>query len=148
MISRQGGEKISIMFSKNLYFWEDYKNLQIPLKHWKFLQIGNCGSPIETEKGWILLTHTVGPLRKYVMSACLLDLHDPTNVLSSLNEPLLVPKPDEREGYVPNVIYSCGALIHNHDIIIPYAMSDSASGFASIPVKRLLDRLIRNIDES
>ena len=146
MISRQGGEEISIMFSDDLYFWDEYQTLKVPLKHWKFVQIGNCGSPIETEEGWILLTHAVGPLRKYVISACLLDLNDPSRVLSSLDEPLMAPGPEEREGYVPNVLYSCGAITHNHQLIIPYAMSDTASGFATLSVRKLLDKLIANIN--
>ncbi len=146
MISRQGGEEISIMFSNDLYFWEKHQTLNVPLKHWEFVQIGNCGSPIETEDGWILLTHAVGPLRKYVMSACLLDLNDPSKVLSSLDEPLMTPRPEEREGYVPNVLYSCGAITHNNELIIPYAMSDSASGFATLSVRKLLDKLTSNIN--
>lgn len=141
MISRQGGEEISIMFSNNIYFWSQSEKLQIPLKHWKFTQIGNCGSPIETERGWILLTHAVGPLRKYVMSACLLDLEDPTLVLGSLNEPLMMPNHIEREGYVPNVLYSCGALLHGDELILPYAMSDISTGFATIPLDQLLEKL-------
>lgn len=141
MISRQGGEEISIMFSDNIHFWSQSEKLPIPLKHWKFTQIGNCGSPIETERGWILLTHAVGPLRKYVMSACLLDLEDPTLVLGSLNEPLMMPNHVEREGYVPNVLYSCGALLHGDEIILPYAMSDISTGFATIPLDQLLEKL-------
>ena len=148
MISRQGGEEISIMFSDDLYFWDQFQTLKVPLKHWKFVQIGNCGSPIETEEGWILLTHAVGPLRKYVISACLLDLDHPAKVLSSLDEPLMVPGPEEREGYVPNVLYTCGAITHNHQLIIPYAMSDTASGFATLSVRKLLDKLIANINNT
>lgn len=148
MISRQGSEEISIMFSNNLHFWEEYQTLEVPLKHWKFVQIGNCGSPVETKEGWILLTHAVGPLRKYVISACLLDLNDPSLVLSSLDEPLMTPGPEEREGYVPNVLYTCGLIAHNQQLIIPYAMSDSATGFATISVRSLLDRLIANINNT
>jgi len=144
MISRQGGEDISIMFSDNIHFWNHSEKLQVPLKHWKFTQIGNCGSPIETEHGWILLTHAVGPLRKYVMSACLLDLEDPSQVLGALNEPLMMPNHVEREGYVPNVLYSCGAIIHNEELILPYAMSDSSTGFATVPMDQLLKKLLNS----
>jgi predicted GH43/DUF377 family glycosyl hydrolase len=144
MISRQGGEDISIMFSDNIHFWNQSKKLQVPLKHWKFTQIGNCGSPIETEYGWLLLTHAVGPLRKYVMSASLLDLEDPSQVLGSLNEPLMTPNDAEREGYVPNVLYTCGAMVHNEELILPYAMSDSSTGFATIPMDQLLNKLLNS----
>jgi predicted GH43/DUF377 family glycosyl hydrolase len=144
MISRQGGEDISIMFSDNIHFWNQSKKLQVPLKHWKFIQIGNCGSPIETEHGWLLLTHAVGPLRKYVMSACLLDLEDPSRVLSSLNEPLMTPNDLEREGYVPNVLYTCGAMMHNEELILPYAMSDSSTGFATVSMEQLLNKLLNS----
>jgi len=142
MISRQGGENINIMFSDKIHFWDQSEKLQIPLKYWKFTQTGNCGSPIETKHGWILLTHAVGPLRKYVMSACLLDLADPTRVLGSLDEPLMMPNNVEREGYVPNVLYSCGALIHGEELILPYAMSDISTGFARIPLNELLEKLM------
>jgi len=145
MISRQGGEDVSIMFSDNIHFWDHSEKLQIPLKHWKFTQIGNCGSPIETEHGWLLLTHAVGPLRKYVMSACLLDLEDPSRVLGSLNEPLMMPNHVEREGYVPNVLYSCGALVHGEELILPYAMSDISTGFARIPVIQLVEQLLNSL---
>jgi predicted GH43/DUF377 family glycosyl hydrolase len=147
MISRQGGEDISIMFSDSIYFWNQSEKLKVPLKHWKFTQIGNCGSPIETEYGWLLLTHAVGPLRKYVMSACLLDLEDPTKVLGSLNEPLMIPEDEEKVGYVPNVLYSCGALIHNQELVLPYAMSDIATGFATVPVDLLLEKLLNHADK-
>ena len=103
------------------------------------MQIGNCGSPIETDEGWILLTHGVGPMRQYCIGAILLDLEDPSKVIGVLEEPLWTPTEEEREGYVPNVVYSCGALLHNDHLIIPYAMSDTNSGFASVPVKELFD---------
>jgi predicted GH43/DUF377 family glycosyl hydrolase len=144
MISRQGGEDISIMFSDNIHFWNQSEKLHVPLKHWKFTQIGNCGSPIETEHGWLLLTHAVGPLRKYVMSACLLDLEDPSKVLGTLNEPLMTPNNEEREGYVPNVLYTCGAMMHNEELILPYAMSDSSTGFATVSMDQLLNKLLNS----
>ena len=144
MISRQGGEDISIMFSDNIHFWHKSVKLEVPLKHWKFTQIGNCGSPIETDHGWLLLTHAVGPLRKYVIGACLLDLEDPSRVLGSLIEPLMMPNREEREGYVPNVLYTCGAMIHNEELILPYAMSDSSTGFARVPMAQLLEKLLNS----
>ena len=140
MISRQGGEDISIMFSDNIHFWNKSVKLEVPLKHWKFTQIGNCGSPIETDHGWLLLTHAVGPLRKYVMGACLLDLEDPSQVLGSLIEPLMMPNNAEREGYVPNVLYTCGAMIHQEELVLPYAMSDSSTGFARVSMAELLEK--------
>ncbi len=102
------------------------------------MQIGNCGSPIETEDGWLVLSHGVGPMRKYSIGAFLLDLDDPSRVIGRLPHPLLSPDETEREGYVPNVVYSCGALVHNGILILPYAMSDSASSFATIPLADVL----------
>ena len=102
------------------------------------MQLGNCGSPIETESGWLVLTHGVGPMRKYSMGAFLLDWEDPTRVIGRLHEPLLAPNENEREGYVPNVVYSCGALIHRRELILPYAMSDYATNFATICVDEIL----------
>lgn len=142
MISRQDGENIFIMFSENLHFWNETAKLIKPSQPWEFVQLGNCGSPIETEAGWLLLTHGVGPMRKYCIGAILLDLDDPTRVLGRLREPLLEPTQNEREGYVPNVVYTCGALIHNRELVMPYAMSDSASSIAIVPVDELLDRLL------
>ncbi len=141
MISRQDGEDLSIMLSKSLDIWEDFKLLQAPDQPWEFIQLGNCGSPIETKEGWLLITHAVGPFRKYVIAASLLDLNDPTKVIAMLREPLISPDDSEREGYVPNVVYSCGSLIYNQQLIIPYAMSDSMTGFARIPVNKLLSKM-------
>ena len=112
-----------------------------PEFNWGLVQQGNCGSPLKTDRGWLLITHAVGPLRKYVISAILLDLNNPRNVIAKLNEPLISPNEEEREGYVPNVVYSCGALIHNDHLIIPYAMSDSASSFATISVSEILNKM-------
>lgn len=140
MISRQDGENMFIMSSDNIHFWHEATLLNEPKYPWEFIQIGNCGSPLETEAGWILLTHGVGAMRKYCIGACLLDLDDPSRVIGRLPEPLLCPTEDEREGYVPNVLYTCGAIIHNDELIIPYSMSDTASGMAVIPVKGLLSR--------
>lgn len=139
--SRQDGENLYLMESDNLYSWNESNLLLEPDKSWAFVQLGNCGSPIETEKGWLLITHAVGPLRKYVISAVLLDLDNPAKIIGSLNEPLISPNEIERAGYVPNVVYSCGSLIHNKTLIIPYAMSDSSCGFARVNVDELLSNL-------
>jgi len=141
MISRQDGENIFIMSSDNIHFWYEAKILQEPKYPWEFVQIGNCGSPIETEAGWILLTHGVGAMRKYCIGAYLLDLQDPTRIIGRLAEPLLKPTEEEREGYVPNVVYTCGAIIHNDELIIPYSMSDTSSGIAVVSAPDLLARL-------
>jgi len=126
------------MFSDHLHFWQEKQLIQEPGKPWEFIQVGNCGSPIETSEGWIVLTHGVGPMRQYSIGAILLDLDDPTKIIAHLEEPLLSPNEDEREGYVPNVIYSCGGLIHKDRLIIPYAMSDISSAIATIEVSDLL----------
>ncbi len=141
MLSRQDDENISIMFSDNLFSWSQAEILLRPLKLWECNKMGNCGSPIETEQGWLLITHGVGPMRKYCISAVLLDLEDPRKVLGRLKFPLLSPERSERNGYVPNVVYSCGALIHGENLILPYAMSDKVSGIAVVNVAELLAEL-------
>ncbi|MGH7990116.1 MAG: glycoside hydrolase family 130 protein [Limisphaerales bacterium] len=138
MLSRQDDENILLMFSDNLHFWAEPKVLLSPAQPWEFFKIGNCGSPIETEAGWLVLSHGVGAMRKYCLGAFLLDLNDPTHVIGRLSEPLLSPNESEREGYVPNVIYTCGALLHGRELIIPYAMSDSATSFATVSLDELL----------
>jgi len=143
MASRQDGENNHIMFSDHMHFWQESRIIQEPSRPWEFVQIGNCGSPVETEEGWILLTHGVGPMRQYSIGALLLDLDDPTKIIGWLPEPLIAPNEEERDGYVPNVVYSCGSIIHNGDLIIPYGMSDTKSGFASIPVRELLNFMKR-----
>ena len=139
MISRIDGENLYIMSSKNIHFWDKAKILRKPEQSWELMQVGNCGSPIETKKGWILLTHGVGTMRQYFIGAILLDLKDPSKVIGILEEPLIKPTEEEREGYVPNVVYSCGAILHNGELIIPYAMSDTYSGIASITLKELFN---------
>jgi predicted GH43/DUF377 family glycosyl hydrolase len=139
MLSRQDGENNHIMFSDNIHFWQESQIIHQPEYPWEFFQIGNCGSPLETDKGWLVLTHGVGPMRQYSMSAILLDLENPAKIIARLNEPLLTPHEKEREGYVPNVVYSCGGIIHNNELVIPYAMSDINSGIATVAVKDLLD---------
>ena len=138
MLSRQDGENIFLMYSDMLHFWYTKQLLVKPTYPWEFVQLGNCGSPIETEAGWLVLTHGVGPMRKYSIGAFLLDLDDPARVIGRLKEPLLTADENERDGYVPNVVYSCGGQIHNGQLIIPYAMSDYASTFATVPVDQLL----------
>jgi len=138
MLSRQDDQNILIMFSDNIHFWSDPKVLLSPAQPWEFIKIGNCGSPIETDAGWLVLSHGVGAMRKYCIGAFLLDLKNPTRVLGRLREPLLAPNEDEREGYVPNVVYTCGALLHDRELIIPYAMSDSATSFATVSLDELL----------
>jgi len=143
MISRQGSESISIMYADDLYFWDTYKTIQKPEREWELTQLGNCGSPIKTPSGWLLLTHAVGPLRKYVISASLLDLSNPEIVLATLDKPLIYADTDERNGYVPNVVYTCGIMQHYDHLIIPYAMSDSAVGFARVNIDSLIDKLLK-----
>jgi predicted GH43/DUF377 family glycosyl hydrolase len=138
MLSRQDDENILIMSSDNIHFWTEPRMLLAPAQPWEFFKMGNCGSPMETEAGWLVLSHGVGALRKYCLGAFLLDLEDPTRVIGRLREPLLSPNEAEREGYVPNVVYTCGALLHGRELIIPYAMSDSASSFATVSVDELL----------
>jgi len=138
MLSRQDDENILIMFSPNIHFWADPKILLAPAQPWEFIKLGNCGSPIETEAGWLVLTHGVGAMRKYCLGAMLLDLDVPSRVIRRLREPFLCPNEAEREGYVPNVVYTCGALLHGRELIIPYAMSDSATSFATVSLDELL----------
>lgn len=142
MISRIDGVNNYIMFSDDLYLWETAHLLQQPKYAWEFVQIGNGGSPVETEKGWLVVTHGVGPMRKYCLGASLFDLHDPRIELGRLKEPMLLPNEDERHGYVPNVVYSCGSIIHQDKLFIPYAVSDLASSFATISLPDLLDELL------
>ncbi len=142
MCGRMDGENLYLMYSDNVDFWETAERLRTPVHPWEFMQLGNCGSPLETPEGWLLLTHGVGPLRRYCIGATLLDLNDPLRVLGYLNEPLLMPTEEEREGYVPNVVYTCGAMLHGDFVFIPYAMSDAATGFALVSLPRLLARLL------
>jgi len=138
MLSRQDDENILLMFSDHVHFWQTPEVLLRPAYPWEFIKIGNCGSPIETEAGWLVLSHGVGAMRKYCLGAFLLDLHDPKRVIGRLREPFLSPIESEREGYVPNVVYTCGALLHGGEVVIPYAMSDSATSFATVNLDRLL----------
>lgn len=142
MIARQDNENLYLIYSDDLYTWDDGGHALLkPEFPWEFVQIGNCGSPIELDEGWLLLTHGVGPVRKYSIGAALLDKNDPSKVLARLHEPLLRPDPSEREGYVPNVVYTCGALRHHDKIIFPYAVSDTFSNFATINIASLLNAM-------
>jgi predicted GH43/DUF377 family glycosyl hydrolase len=143
MISRQDGENIFIMESENLVVWEEKKLLSSPRFDWDFVQLGNCGSPLEINDGWLLIIHGVGPFRTYTMSVLLLDKLNPEKVIGYLPFPLIQPDEYEREGYVPYVVYSCGSIIHNEILVIPYAMSDSATSFASFSIKELMDKINR-----
>ncbi len=141
MISRQDGENIYIMYSEHLLHWDQADVLLVPEFPWEFVQNGNCGSPLKTDEGWLLLTHGVGPFRKYVLSALLLDLENPARIKARLQEPLLCADENERHGYVPNVVYSCGGLIWRKRLILPYAVSDYATRIATIELKALYNRM-------
>ena len=138
MLGRQDAETIYVMFSDELHFWNTTQPVLKPKFPWEFIQLGNCGSPIETEAGWLVISHGVGPMRKYCIGAFLLDRDDPTKVIGRLREPLIKPDENEREGYVPNVVYSCGSLVHGRQLIVPYAMSDYATTFATLPLDDVL----------
>jgi predicted GH43/DUF377 family glycosyl hydrolase len=141
MLSRQDNENIFLMYSDMIHFWYTKELLMKPTFPWEYVQLGNCGSPIETEAGWLVLSHGVGPMRKYCIGAFLLDLHDPAKVIGRLAEPLLQPDINEREGYVPNVVYTCGAMLHGRELFIPYAMSDYATSFATVGLDELLNQM-------
>jgi predicted GH43/DUF377 family glycosyl hydrolase len=143
MIARQDNENLYLIYSDDLYKWDGGQAILKPQFPWEFVQIGNCGSPIELEEGWLLLTHGVGPVRKYSIGAALLDKRDPSRVLARSSEPLLRPELSEREGYVPNVVYTCGAMTHNDQLILPYAVSDTYSNFATIQISALLRSMSR-----
>ena len=142
-MSRSDRESNSVAYSDHLSVWTSALACQRPSRAWEVLQLGNCGSPLETEAGWLVLTHGVGPMRTYSIGAILLDLDDPTRIVGQLPQPLLSPAPDERDGYVPNVVYSCGALIHADTLVLPYGISDGAIGLATVPLPELLAALSR-----
>ena len=141
MLCRLDGFNNYIAFSDDINIWRKADLLQQPKFPWELIQIGNCGSPIETPEGWLVITHGVGPMREYVLGASLFDLQNPEKEIGRLKSPLLMPNAEEREGYVPNVVYSCGSMIHNNDLIIPYAMSDYASTYATVNLRELLNAL-------
>jgi len=138
MLGRQDQENVYVMFSDHLHFWNATQLVLEPRFPWEFVQLGNCGSPIETEAGWLVFSHGVGPMRKYCIGAFLLDRDDPTRVRGRLREPLIKPNENEREGYVPNVVYSCGSLLHGRRLVVPYAMSDYATTFATLSLDEVL----------
>lgn len=145
MLSRQDGENNHIMFSDHIHFWQRSEVIQRPCEPWELVQLGNCGSPIETDEGWLVLTHGVGPMRTYSISAILLDLEDPTKIIGRLKQPLLRAMEEERIGYVPNVVYTCGAILHHDNLIIPYSMSDVQPAIARIKTDELLDAIKRGV---
>jgi predicted GH43/DUF377 family glycosyl hydrolase len=141
MLGRQDYENIYLMFSDHLHFWHTTQLLLKPAFPWEYIQMGNCGSPIETEAGWLVISHGVGPMRKYCIGAFLLDREDPSKVIGRLREPLIEPDENGREGYVPNVVYSCGSLVHEGTLVIPYALSDYATTFATVPLEDVLSAM-------
>jgi predicted GH43/DUF377 family glycosyl hydrolase len=143
ILSRHDDENLYLMLSDDLYFWSNPQLLLRPAQPWEFVKIGNCGSPIETDAGWLVLTHGVGPMRKYCISAMLLDLQNPLKVIGRLNEPLLEPTVDQTDGYVPNVVYTCGALVHGGRLILPYGLNDTATKIVTIELETLLAALIK-----
>jgi predicted GH43/DUF377 family glycosyl hydrolase len=138
MLGRQDSENITLMFSEHLHFWHEARVIIRPSEPWEFVQMGNCGSPIETAQGWLVLTHGVGPMRKYCIGAVLLDLENPSIIRGRMRQPLLRPLPAERDGYVPNVVYTCGALVHGENLILPYAQSDTSTRFALVKMEEIL----------
>ncbi|HEX3446020.1 MAG TPA: glycoside hydrolase family 130 protein, partial [Chthoniobacterales bacterium] len=143
MLSRFDDENLYLMLSNDLYFWSEPQLLLRPSQTWELVKIGNCGSPIETDAGWLVLTHGVGPMRKYCISAVLLDLQNPSKVIGRLHEPLLKPAVDQTSGYVPNVVYSCGALIHGSLLILPYGLNDTVTKVVTIELETLLAALVK-----
>jgi predicted GH43/DUF377 family glycosyl hydrolase len=141
MIARQDNENLYLIYSHDLYAWNVGRAILRPEYPWEFVQIGNCGSPIELDEGWLLLTHGVGPVRKYSIGAVLLDKQDPSKILARSREPLVRPEPSEREGYVPNVVYTCGAIRHGDLIVLPYALSDTFCNFSTIKISALLEAM-------
>ena len=138
MIGRQDNENLYLIYSRDLHVWDGGVPILKPRFPWEFVQIGNCGSPIEIDEGWLMLTHGVGAVRRYSIGAVLLDKRDPSKVLARSCEPLVQPAPSEREGYVPNVVYTCGLMRHRDLIILPYAVSDTYSNFATVEIAALL----------
>jgi predicted GH43/DUF377 family glycosyl hydrolase len=137
-LSRYDRESNALAFSSDLHHWDQVSTLQIPRESWEMLQLGNCGSPIELPEGWLVITHGVGPMRTYSLGALLLDLDDPTKVLGRLSKPLLIPNGDEQDGYVPNVVYSCGSLVHAGILYLPYGIGDQSISYCTVSVKKLM----------
>jgi predicted GH43/DUF377 family glycosyl hydrolase len=138
MLSRHDNENLYYLTSDELTHWEGGEKILTPKLFWEFVQVGNCGAPIELDEGWLVITHGVGSVRNYCIGACLLDLDDPTKVIKRMQLPLVHPSPKERDGYVPNVVYSCGALVHDRILLLPYGVADNFTSFASVKVDELL----------
>jgi predicted GH43/DUF377 family glycosyl hydrolase len=141
MLCRIDGVNNYIAYSDNINIWREARVIQKPKYPWELIQVGNCGSPIETKEGWLVITHGVGPMREYAIGASLFDLDDPEKEIGRLKTPLFTPNNEEREGYVPNVVYSCGSILHNGNLIVPYGMSDYSSTYASINLTELLNEI-------
>jgi predicted GH43/DUF377 family glycosyl hydrolase len=141
-LSRYDRETNAIAFSDDQRIWDTATTIEVPTRPWEIIQLGNCGSPIETPDGWLVLTHGVGPMRTYSIGALLLDLDDPTVVIGQLSDPLLTPADDERDGYVPNVVYSCGGILWRGTLVIPYGVSDTSTSIASLQWNDLRSRLL------
>jgi predicted GH43/DUF377 family glycosyl hydrolase len=141
MLGRQDHENIWLLQSNDLYHWDSGAIIVSPRWEWEFVQMGNCGSPIEIDEGWLVITHGVGPIRNYCLGVCLLDKRDPAKVIARSTEPLLRPSAETRDGYVPNVVYSCGAMVIGRTLLLPYGVADSFTAFASVPLDRLLATL-------
>jgi predicted GH43/DUF377 family glycosyl hydrolase len=140
-LSRWDRESISLATSDDLWSWGPPTTVQRPEYPWELIQMGNCGSPIETSAGWLVLTHGVGPMRTYAIGATLLDLDDPSRLVATLPEPLVTATPEERDGYVPNVVYTCGGMVHGEALVLPYGYGDRAIGIALVDLPTLVDRL-------
>jgi predicted GH43/DUF377 family glycosyl hydrolase len=140
-LSRWDRESISLTVSEDSYHWNDVHKLEAPHRPWELVHIGNCGSPLELQEGWLVLTHGAGAMRQYAIGAILLDRADPTRVIGRLSEPLLKPTEGERNGYVPNVVYSCGAVVHGDSLVVPYGMSDWRIRFATVQLTDLISAL-------
>jgi len=145
MISRQDNESLFIMYSDNIHFWHEAERIVRSKYAWEFMQIGNCGSPVETDYGWLVLTHGVGPFRQYSIGAILLDRDNASKIIGRLSEPILIPTGDFRDGYVPNVVYTCGCMLHNGKLILPYALSDLKTTMAIFDLEQLLSLMGVNI---
>ena len=145
-LSRWDRESNAIAYSEDIHHWPEAQTVQSPARPWELIQLGNCGSPIETPQGWLVFTHGVGPMREYAIGAALLDLDQPERLMAALGEPLLVAEESEREGYVPNVVYSCGAMVHGGTVVLPYGCSDSSVRIAMVDLSLLLEQLMASRD--
>ena len=141
MLGRQDSENLWLQTSDDLLHWDDGQKVICPKYSWEFVQIGNCGSPIEIDEGWLVITHGVGTVRNYCLGAALLDKDDPSKVLMRTPLPILEPSPKQRDGYVPNVVYSCGSMVRGRDLLLPFGVADSFCGFATCSIDDLLARM-------